>query len=193
MWHPSWWQQAAQTASTPETQRQRLLDLFDYGAKLVGSLGVILGAAWVGTAKIARPFFEWRREHNDTRKRMLTVEVRDILAPELAKLDEVCACTDRIETVLRRQTVLFNDVDKMLALAVDNKERLDEVNALLDAVGLTSDRRVDETRRQKVDRLIDDLRTRQRERRRAVKDDLDTIRDAADDADAKLHSGDDPQ
>lgn len=117
------------------TISKRALDSIQVLATVAGSLTVV----W-GFMKVAgTPFFEWR-------KRRQTEIVRTVLKEQLDRLDAVC---DREEEILReysrivqRQEAIFRDLDVLLDIAQDNRDRLDEINELLDSVGLASrDRR----------------------------------------------------
>lgn len=141
---------------------QKAIDLADYVARIAASLVV----AWGAVEKIVKPLIEWRSKLRIAREAALTLKVRDVLKPELDDLKRLGVCTDRLEVVLARQTEIFTDVDKLLTIVEDNRERLNETAGLLDAMGLTSDRRTDTVERQAFDVQIQQLRDRQRDRRR---------------------------
>lgn len=142
-------------APDPDLQR-RALDLAEWLAKLGG----VIAAVWAAVEKIAKPYQTWRKQR-------LANEIRASLVPELGKLEKLSICTDRIEIVLDRQTVLFDDIDSFLHVAQTNTDRIDETNDLLDAVGFTSlNRRVDDARRQQIDEMLTALRDRQQARKR---------------------------
>jgi hypothetical protein len=150
--------------------QKKVIDLADFVARI----GAGVAALWVSAVKVWKPLSEWRRKlHNDKRVELAGV-VRDILGDELRKLQKLSSCADRIEIVLRRQSVLFEDVDRLLSAVSVNKERIDETNDLLDAMGFTSgDRRVDEVLRVQFQHMIEDLRERQRSRKRAAAEELE--------------------
>jgi hypothetical protein len=147
----------------PDAETARVLnDVLEWGGKAAVSLASI----WGFVALIAKPFMEWRKRRDGERRRELAVEIHDILKPELERLEKVGLCADRIEMVLQRQSALFSDIDDFLSIAHTNVERLDEMNDLLDAVGFSTDRRVDDEQRAHVAHLLSTLRDRQRARRR---------------------------
>jgi hypothetical protein len=148
----------------------KLIGLADFLARV----GAALGALWVSVEKVWKPLSEWRRKQGVDKRVELATIVRDILGPELQKLQKLGSCADRIEIVLRRQQLLFEDVDRLLAAVSVNKERIDETNDLLDAVGFTSgDRRKDEAMREQFNKMIAELRERQRVRKRAADEELE--------------------
>lgn len=129
--------------------------------------GITLGGAWAFLSKVAKPYSEWRRKH-------AAQTIRELLAPELAMLSRVISqedgCADRMERVLARQEALFADHDILVEIAMDNRERHDETNLLLDAMGFASDRRTNTERREEIRRMIEELERRRRERRRQIED-----------------------
>jgi hypothetical protein len=143
----------------------------DRGAALldfIARVAAVLVAVWAAAEKVAKPTLEWRRRMHDERRKELAIEIREILKPELDRLEKVGLCTDRIELVLQRQSALFQDIDDFLHIAHTNVDRLDEVNELLNAVGFSSERRIDDAKRAQVADLLAALRDRQRARRRAL-------------------------
>jgi hypothetical protein len=152
--------------------------VIEYGGKAAVSLASI----WTFVTLIAKPFLAWRRKRDVERRKLLALEIRDILKPELDQLSKLPTCTERIEIVLMRQAALFQDIDAFLHIASANTDRMDETNDLLDALGFTSDRRVDEDKRHEVQTMLDAVRTRQIERRRAIAEDIVAIHDAHPDA-----------
>ena len=140
----------------PELSK-RALDTLELWAKVAGSLTAL--ALFVH--KILKPYQDWRRKS-------LADLIREVLKEELEKLDAV---VDREEEVfvqlgrvLARQDALFADIDAFLEIGSDNRERLDEVNGLLDKIGLTSDRRAGD--RGRFDELMEQLHDRRNQRRR---------------------------
>lgn len=147
---------------TPEQEAAaRGIALVDYFLRIV----IALGGAWTAVTMIYRPLVEWRRKSQAR-------AIREILAPDLAQLKAVVdhedGCASRLELVLLRLEELFSDHDDMVKIVVDNRERLNENNDLLNAIGLTSnrDRREDPEHTEKIDGLIDALDERRRRRRR---------------------------
>lgn len=148
-------------AAPPDPEfTKRALDFAEFGAKLV----VALGAMWAFVVKIVKPYSDWRKQR-------LAAELREILKPELDRLERLGACADRIEIVLERQSAMFNDIDDFMLIARTNTERIDETNDLLDEV-FHLDRRVNADRRKVIDTILADLAHRQQNRRRHAEDDV---------------------
>lgn len=147
---------------SPESDvSRRVLDILEFWAKALGALGVI----GVFVSRVLKPYNEWRRAS-------LAKMMREILAEELGKIDTVVSREEeiagKIDEVLTRQDELFHDVDLFLEIAQDNRERHDELNDLLDTMGLDSSRRSDEERRS-IDMVFDQLHERRKARRRHMK------------------------
>lgn len=148
---------------------ERIASTLELWAKIGGGVA----ALWVLLSKVWKPYQEFRREQ-------LATQMRAIFAPELAQLAAVFekedGCADRLEAVVAemqelyaRQAATFEDLDMFIDIANDNRERHDEHDALMDALGFTSaDRRTDEERRAKVDAMMDLLKDRRKERRRGT-------------------------
>lgn len=148
----------------------RLASTLELLAKIGGSLALVLGFLRAAIPPVRR-FIEWRRE-NQARV------IREVLKPELARLDQVIehedGCAGRMEQVLDRLRQFFADHDYLIAIAIDNRERLNENNDFLDALGFTSrERRSDEDRRKVIDDMVHDLDKKRRARRRGIDDFLD--------------------
>jgi hypothetical protein len=138
---------------------QRALDVAEWSAKLAAAAA----AVWAIVEKVGKPYAEWRR-------RQLAAVIRDVLKEPLAQLE---ALDDRekeifelLTRVLARQDQLFRDIDAFITIATTNKDRLDEMNELLDALGFSSERRMDVDRRERVEQLLRDLSVRQTARKR---------------------------
>jgi hypothetical protein len=99
----------------------------------------LLGLVWAFMAKVLRPYHERRREHQ-------VRTIREAMVPVLAPI--------------------LKDHDVLVEIALDNRDRHDETNALLDFLGFTSDRRTNEERRDEVTEMVHGLAERRRERRR---------------------------
>lgn len=147
----------------------RVASTLELWAKIAGSL-LLVGGFLKGVVK---PFIEWRREHQ-------AKVIREILEPELKMLNRVISqedgCADRMERVLKRQEALFADHDLLVDISIDNRERNDETNMLLDAMGFASDRRTSVERREEIRLMIEELERRRRERRRQITDEHSTER-----------------
>lgn len=147
-------------AAPPDPElTSRALDVAEWAAKLAAAVA----AVWAIVEKVGKPFSDWRR-------RQLALAIRDVLKEPLDQLE---ALADRekeifelLTRVFARQDQLFKDIDAFIAIASTNKDRLDEINELLDALGFTSDRRGDSDRRDQVEALLRDLAARQRARKR---------------------------
>jgi hypothetical protein len=145
---------------TPDADlAQRALDTVELLAKVAGSLAIV----WGFVLKVLVPYKKWRQES-------LGRTIREVLKPELEMLQQVLehedGCAGRMEVVLKRQEELFGDLDLLLEVALDNRDRLDEQNDLLSALGLESERRTGEERRVRMDMIFSTLGDRRRERRR---------------------------
>jgi hypothetical protein len=127
-------------------------------------LGGALGAAWVATTKIWKPYVEWRREH-------IAKVTREVLKPELDQLRALITsesgCAEHMEAAVRGLTQVFGEMDSWMALAIDNRDRLDETNDLLDEM-FSLERRVDYERRAEIDALLAVLKERAKARKRAL-------------------------
>lgn len=138
---------------------ERMASVLEWGAKAVIALGSLKGFI----TGIYKPYVTWRRDHN---ARM----VRDVLEPELDALNRIIAqengCMTRMEEVLEQTRMIFQEFDDVLEVMMDNRERLDETNELLDSVGFSSERRTDPDRREEVQKMVDRLHERRKLRRR---------------------------
>lgn len=127
-------------------------------------LGAAFGALWAGVAKIWKPYVQWRREH--------TANItREVLKPELdqlrALIESESGCAEHMEAAVRGLTQVFSEMDSWMGLAIDNRERLDETNDLLDEM-FSLERRVDYERRAEIDSLLSTLKERAKMRKRAL-------------------------
>lgn len=144
----------------------RIASTLELWAKIGGSLVL----CWGFIARVYKPLVLWRREQQ-------AKVVREVLAPELQQLATVQAelretrehedgCAGRMERVLDSLREFFSDHDRLIEIALDNRDRLDESNDLLDALGLSSERRTDEERRRIVDEMVNRLTESRRRRHR---------------------------
>jgi hypothetical protein len=94
-----------------------------------------------------------------------------VLEPELKALRDLAAFMPEIlegqTKILERQNETFEELDLFLQLARDSHERHDETNGLLDAMGLASERR-DPERRREMTAVLDHLNERRLARRRRM-------------------------
>jgi hypothetical protein len=142
----------------------RLADLADYLVKL----GTGFVAAWGIVVKIGKPAYAFRAKILERRDDALAAKIRSILDPELQDLGRLSSCTDQLETVLTRQREVFTDLDSVLHIVNDNRDRIDETNDLLNVLGFSSDRRAsNDERRAEFDQLLTKLRAHQKVRARA--------------------------
>lgn len=143
----------------------RLLDLADYLVRI--GAGVV--AVWGVVSKIGKPAYAFRAKILEKRDTALAAKIRSILDPELQDLGRLGTCTDQLETVLKRQREVFADLDNVLSVVSDNRDRIDETNDLLNVLGFSSDRRTPDTaeRREEFDRMLVLLRERTKGRSRA--------------------------
>jgi hypothetical protein len=136
----------------------RAASTLELWAKMAGA-GLIV---WGFLERVAKPYFTWRRE---AQGRM----IREILKPELDQLrnmrEEEDGCARRMEHVLRQLKELFGDHDGLYLVALDNRERLDETNGLLDSMGFSSAARHPD-RSAYIKEIVERLGERRKARRR---------------------------
>lgn len=148
----------------------------DNVSQIVGTVDFVTkAAAVVLTAitileKVIKPYGVYRDAQREAVKSSFAQSVRDLLRPELDKLDRVTSreeeCVERQELVLQRQREMFTEFDHMLAIVVDGYDRINEINTLLDVAGFSSERRVDTERRKQATLMLQQLNQRMIERRR---------------------------
>jgi hypothetical protein len=109
--------------------------------ELLVKAGGLMGMLWAFIARVLKPYHEYRQQQ-------LARTIRSVVAPML-------------EPILK-------DHDVLVEIALDNRERHDETNGLLDFLGFTSDRRTNEERREEVSQMVHALTERRRERRRKL-------------------------
>lgn len=135
-------------------------DTLDFLIRLGGSVA----ALWVTVSKIWKPYIVWRRDH-------LAKVIREVLKPELEQLARQATreerCSDSMEKAIETMHEVFRDLDGYHVLAMDNRDRLDETNELLDQI-FSLDRRVDWERKQEIDSLLVILKERAKARRRHI-------------------------
>lgn len=134
---------------------ERVASVVELLAKIAGGVAII----WAFLLKGAKPFIEWRRKVKSRERAELETHVREMFAAELREFKSLAGIIDRID-------VLFADHDLLLDIALDNRERHDETNELLDVLGFTTDRRASDERREKVTEMVHILAERRRDRRR---------------------------
>lgn len=148
---------------TPPTDPEitvRAASVLELWLKLLGALGML----WAFLEKVAKPYFKWRR---DAQARVM----REILAPELAQLQKFAeqedGCARRLEVVLRHLQELFGDHDNLYLVAMDNRDRIDETNELLDSMGFSSSPRHPD-RAAYIAEVVQQLGERRKRRRRST-------------------------
>jgi hypothetical protein len=122
--------------------------------ELAAKAAVALGSLKFFIETLYKPLMMWRKEQQAKR-------IREAIAPELeqmhALIDEEKTCTSKMQAILEGVRSVFLDHDVLIEIASDNRDRLDENNDLLDAIGLSTDRRISpadlERRRDMVKRL----------------------------------------
>jgi hypothetical protein len=138
---------------------ERVASIIEWAAKAAIGLATLK----VSLSGIYKPFATWRREHTAR-------TVRDVLAPELSSLQQIItqeeSCATRMEEVLEQTRMIFREFDDVLEVMMDNRERIDETNELLNEVGFSSERRVNDERRAEVQAMVDKLHERRKLRRR---------------------------
>lgn len=143
----------------PPDSAQRVLDIAEFLAKFVGSLA----AVWIFLRRGGKPAIEWYR------KRRIEV-IREALKPELDCIAGLPARDERtdakLDLSLERQSRIFDELDLLLVVVADGRERQDETNDLLDEVFATADRRQSTTRRQAAEAALAELQGRVISRRR---------------------------
>lgn len=132
-----------QLAAPDPAQSDRIAATLEWLAKVAGSALIL----WGFVEKVAKPFSEWRRRQREVEREKLAELIRKVIHDELTSIK------------------IFDDLDALLVIAHDNRERLDEMNDLMNAFGLESDRRGAE-RTAKATELFDRLTERQKQRRR---------------------------
>lgn len=141
-------------------------DVIEYGGKAAVSLAAIVGFFRL----VAQPIMNWRSAARDRRKKAEAELIRSVLAEEIQKLDAICAreetVLDEYQKVISRQEQIFRDLDILLEVALDNRDRLDEMNSLLDEVGFCSRDRRD--RESDVILMVEGLLERRKQRRRKL-------------------------
>lgn len=144
------------TPPTDPTLSKRALDTIQVLASVAGSLGIV----WAFIVKAGKPWWEWRK------KRQGEI-IREVLKPQLEALDRICGREEAAATQIRE---VFRDFDRILEVALDNRERLDEMNLLMDALGFASrDRRAGtDEERAKMEGIVESLVERRRARRRQM-------------------------
>lgn len=133
---------------------QRASDVLELLAKVAGSVGIL----WAFGAKVVKPFIEWRY-------RRLKTAIRESLKEELECVADLADPKDGWKA----------RVERLERLALDNQERHNETNELLDFLGFTSDRRSgsDRRNREEINQIIDDLNSERRHERRRRGDQLE--------------------
>lgn len=140
----------------PPDSAERIGDVLEFGAKAALSVGAI----WALIARVFKPLAEW------TRKRR-ALAIRAALAPELAVIAALPEREEKLDLALERQDRVFDEIDLFVTVMADNRERLDEMNDLLNAHGFASrDRRSASERRQFADEAMAELQGRMVARRR---------------------------
>lgn len=138
----------------------RIIDLLEWAGRAAIALATMKGFL----AGIYKPFATWRKEHN-------AKTIREVLKPELDQLANIIhdesGCAENMKSMLDHMRVVFDDLDKFLVIATDNRDRLDETNALLDEV-FHLERRVDLERRAAIDEMLLNLRDRATFRKRGL-------------------------
>lgn len=138
----------------------RVASTVELWAKIAGSGAII----WGFLEKVAKPYYRWRREAQGR-------IIREILAPELAQLaqfkDQEDGCARRLEVVLRHLQELFGDHDNLYLVAMDNRERIDETNELLDSMGFSSSHHHPD-RAAYIAEVVQQLGERRKHRRRST-------------------------
>lgn len=139
---------------------QRVANALEWLAKFAGSLL----ALWLFIARVGKPYFEWR-----DRQRATTI--RAVLREELACLATISereeANGKKLDLALARQDQVFGEIDLFVTVMADNRDRIDELNELLNEAGYASrDRRIAADRRRAADEAMAELQGRLRGRRR---------------------------
>lgn len=144
---------------TPPDLNARAFDIIEWGAKAAIGLGSIK----VFLASIYKPFVEWRKEHN-------AKTIREVLAPELAQLQQMIhdesGCAENMQTAVRAFSEVFHDLDRFLSITIDNRDRIDETNDLLNEIFHLEPRA--RVRTAEIEALLSELAERQKIRRRGI-------------------------
>jgi hypothetical protein len=109
--------------------------------QLLVETGGLLGMLWAFIARVLKPYHDYRQAQ-------LARTIREVMVPVLAPIHD--------------------DHDLLIDIALDNRDRHDETNELLDFLGFTSDRRTTSERRDEVAQMVTTLAERRRVRRRST-------------------------
>jgi hypothetical protein len=109
--------------------------------QLLVETGGLLGMLWAFIARVLKPYHDYRQAQ-------LARTIREVMVPVLAPIHA--------------------DHDLLIDIALDNRDRHDETNELLDFLGFTSDRRTTSERRDEVAQMVTTLAERRRVRRRST-------------------------
>lgn len=130
---------------------KRVSDVIELLAKVAGSLGLL----WAFLAKIWAPY---RKRRDENLKRA----IREALQGEIAVVESLNHPEEGWKSRIER---IEKTLDRLSELALNNQDRHDETNGLLDALGFTSDRRSGEERRD-IEQMVSALKERRHQRRR---------------------------
>lgn len=130
---------------------QRASDVLELLAKVAGSLGLL----WAFLAKIWAPYKQ-RRDEN------LKRAIREALQSEINVVEALNHPEEGWKSRIER---IERTLDRLSELALNNQDRHDETNDLLDALGFTTDRRSGDERRD-INQMVTELKERRHKRRR---------------------------
>lgn len=136
----------------------RALGVVEFWAKFAGGAAIV----WGFVVKIVKPLMDWRRKRMSDMIRAALKPELDLLQGNSTQMQEIA---EDVSRMAQRQEEVYMEIDSLLEIAQDNRDRHDETADLLNAMGLSSDRRLAD-RRQRVEELFEGLNDRRKERRR---------------------------
>lgn len=147
----------------PPDPAQSALNVLEFLAKAAGAAVIV----WGFIKTVGKPYFEWRQ-------RRLNEAITIVLKKELH--EHTMEMADRIDLALARQDRVFEEIDLLVVVMADDRDRHDEMTELLNTQGMASkNRRVHADRRQAADEAMAELQGRLRSRRRKT-DEIDEER-----------------
>lgn len=132
-------------------------DIIEFLSKAGGLIVLIAG------------FLKWAWAPYQKRKKRLMAEmIKEILGTELTSLKNLIeredSCADRMDKAVEQIKQLFDEHDMLVKVVFENRDRIDETAGLLDAVGISTDRRDPE----RISEMMDQLEERRNARRRRL-------------------------
>lgn len=156
---------------TPVTPDQTPPDWGNSASEIAATAGKVLAylaGLYASIEVIYKPFMEYRTRKKEKDAIDFANRVRTLLEPDLTRLARLVEREEEYlesnQIIFERQKTIFRDMGQFLEVSLDNRDRLDEQNELLDRV-FKLDRRVNHDERKRVDEILEALRRRQQERK----------------------------